>query len=371
MSFFSLLAQLAGQGGYRTVFLVKKLVIAFLLLLLTLLVTGGFVQNKDGKGVSDADTALLTQYTVRKKAYKLYRLQYKSTYPYPERSSRKVNKPMIPRQMPTETAALRKLTAKSAIVMDARSGETLYAYCAELPGQPASTIKILTGLISMRSLKRGEMVYASRRAARMPRSKIYLRRGKSYRADDLINAVLLASANDASVALAEKISGSERAFARLMTGKALEMGAKFTICKTATGLTKRGQKSTVRDLAVIFNMAMKNWGFARKMARKRVKTSDGKILKNHNKALWDVEGAEGGKTGYTRAAGQTYVGKFRRGKDALVVAVMGSKNRWQDVLNLVEYGFSRQQKRVITAHKKDTSPAGSVYADTLSVFAQK
>ena len=181
----------------------------------------------------------------------------------------------------------------------------------------------------------------------------------------MINAVLLASANDASVALAEKIAGSERAFAKLMTKKAREMGAKYTVCKTATGLTKRGQKSTVRDLAVIFNKAMKNWGFARRMARKRVKTNDGKILKNHNKALWNLEGAEGGKTGYTRAAGQTYVGKFCRGKDELVVAVMGSKSRWRDVRRLVEYGFATKQKEGIGNDVTDASQAGSGYSDRL------
>jgi len=345
-------------------FIMKKLIVALLFLVLILPVTRVFAQD-EGAGSNRSHVDSSTQYAPKKSGVKGYGHRYKSPYPYPERSYQKANKPTIPRRVPSETVLLRKLTARSAIVMDGRTGETLYAFCANLPGQPASTIKILTGLISMKALKKGEMVYASGRAARMPRSKIYLRRGKSYPADDLINAVLVASANDASVALAEKISGSEWAFAKVMTKKAREMGAKFTVCKTATGLTKRGQKSTVRDLAVIFNKAMKNWGFARRMARKRIKTNDGKILKNHNKALWNVEGAEGGKTGYTRAAGQTYVGKFRRGKDELVVAVMGSKNRWQDVRNLVEYGFARKQKGRIANDMTDASQAGSVYPDRL------
>ena len=197
----------------------------------------------------------------------------------------------------------------------------LYSHDPDRPAQPASTIKILTGLIAIRSLQDKEMVKASRRAAGMPRSKIYLKPGKSYKADDLINAVLLASANDASVALAEKVAGSEKTFAKLMTRKARSLGAKQTICKTASGLTARGQQSTARDLAKVFNRAMENKEFARRIGKSKVRTSYGKLLRNHNKALWRVKGALGGKTGYTSAARQTYVGKFARGNTELVVAI--------------------------------------------------
>ncbi|MCJ7601944.1 MAG: hypothetical protein MUO63_10655, partial [Desulfobulbaceae bacterium] len=114
----------------------------------------------------------------------------------------------------------KKLSAKSAIVMDARTGRILYVHEPDRPGQPASTIKVITGLIAINSLRDTDMVKPSSRAAMMPRSKIYLSPKKSYAADDLINAVLLASANDASVALAEKVAGSETSFAKLMTSKA-------------------------------------------------------------------------------------------------------------------------------------------------------
>ncbi len=237
----------------------------------------------------------------------------------------------------------KKLSSKSAIIIDAVTGETIYSHSAEKAGQPASTIKVLTGMIALKYLDGSELVHVSRNAARMPSSKVYLQAGKSYYADDLINAVLLSSANDASVALAEKIAGSEKAFAKLMTHKAGKLGAKRTVCKNATGLTSEGQKSTVRDLAVIFMQAMENDEFSGKMARVKVKTRYGKVLRNHNKALWQVEGAEAGKTGYTRAARQTYVGKFSRNGNEIVVAVLGSETMWDDVKNLVEYGFEVQQ----------------------------
>lgn len=236
----------------------------------------------------------------------------------------------------------KKISAKSAIVLDAKSGEVIYAQFPDLPGQPASTIKILTGLISIDSLNDRDMVPVSRRASRMPRSKIYLRKGREYPANDLINAVLLASANDASVALAEKIAGSEQVFAKLMTAKAKSFGATNTICKTSNGLTVQGQKSTARDLALIFTKAMENERFAETMSKRRIKNQNGGTVYSHNKALWRIEGSIGGKTGYTSAARQTYVGKFKRGDTELVVAFLGSETMWSDAKRLVEYGFAKR-----------------------------
>ncbi len=259
---------------------------------------------------------------------------------------------------PFSAALQAKLTCRSAYVMDAKTGRAIYAHMPDLPGQPASTVKVVTGLIAMESLRDKDLVYTSKYAANMPRSKIYLKPGKSYRATDLINAVLMASANDASVALAEKVAGSEQAFARLMTKKAEALGARNTICKTANGLTRAGQQSTPKDLATIFNKAMANREFAERMARTTVKTSDGKLLRTHNKALWTVDGAVGGKTGYTHAARKTYVGKFQRGDAELVVAIMGSEAMWQDIATLVEYGFGQQRRAGLDAEAGGRQPLG-------------
>lgn len=234
------------------------------------------------------------------------------------------------------------ISAKSAIIIDARSGETLFAKAPDNPRQPASTIKILTGMIALKSLSGSEQVQVSSWAAGQPSSKIDLNPKKQYQANDLINAVLLASANDASVALAERIAGSEISFANMMTEKARLWGAQNTICKTATGLTAKGQTSTARDLAVLFRHAMEDPAFAERMKQVKVQTTFGTLLRNHNKALWQVEGTQGGKTGYTNAARQTYVGKFKRGDKEIVVAVMGSETMWNDIKMLVKRGFSLQ-----------------------------
>jgi D-alanyl-D-alanine carboxypeptidase (penicillin-binding protein 5/6) len=261
-----------------------------------------------------------------------------------DRESR-INKNQVAVIASADESLQKKISSKSAIVMDARSGEVLFECDADLPRQPASTIKVLTGLIAIEKLNNHDRVIPSRKAAGMPRSKVYLKPGKTYKADDLINAVLLASANDASVALAEKIGGSEKKFASLMTSKAVKLGARRTVCKSASGLTKAGQCSTARDLAVIFNEAMQNREFASRMKHTKVTTSYGKTLWNHNKALWRIAGAMGGKTGYTRAARQTYVGKFEKDGEELVVAIMGSENMWDDISRLVHYGFVRQKQR--------------------------
>ena len=240
--------------------------------------------------------------------------------------------------------------------MDAVTGQAIYAQASDAPAQPASTIKVLTGVISLDALPKNTLVPVSRHAAMMPRSKVYLSPGKQYPANDLINAVLLASANDASVALAEKIAGSEQAFAQMMTAKAKSFGATNTVCKTANGLTASGQYTTAHDLAKIFNNAMRNNEFATRMAVTEVVNTDGKVIKSHNRALWQVEGAEGGKTGYTDIARKTYVGKFKRDNDEIVVSLMGSETMWQDVKSLVEYGFAKKRQERNTASVKLSSP---------------
>ena len=249
----------------------------------------------------------------------------------------------------------RKITAKSVMIINADTGETIFAKNPDLPRQPASTIKVLTGMIAIKSLKNNSLVRVTRHAQQMPRSKIYLDTKKRYKADDLINAVLLASANDASVALAEQIAGSEKNFASMMTLRAKLWGAKKTICRTANGLTARGQHTTARDLAQIFRHAMQDKEFARRMKRTKIKTSYGKLLRNHNKALWTVKGALGGKTGYTYAARQTYVGKFKRGQDSIVVAIMGSGTMWSDIKKLVEYGFKKNSQLKLARYARDDS----------------
>ncbi len=245
-----------------------------------------------------------------------------------------------PDNLPAELA---NISARSAIIMDDASNRIYFAKSPDEPRQPASTLKILTGTIALNALTGDEIVPVSREAASRPSSKMYLDPAKQYRADELISAVLLASANDASVALAELLAGTEQEFANYMTMQAQYWGANNTNCKNATGLTAKDQASTARDLARIFREAMRNPNFAAKMKTRSMITDEGNKLYNHNKALWQISGTVGGKTGYTQAARQTYVGKFTNDKGSFIVAILGSETMWHDLKRLVKYGFSRYQ----------------------------
>ena len=286
---------------------------------------------------------------------------YKPAKPAANNSPVLLNRSVKIKRKPVQSLSIsdnsfrKKLSARSAIIVDAKTGKEIYSHNPDMPRQPASTIKVITGLIAMDYLKNNALVPVSNWAASMPRSKIYIKKGKSYYADDMINAVLLASANDASVALAEKIAGSESGFAKMMTRKANELGASKTICKTASGLTAKGQQTTARDLATIFRKAMQHKEFAQRIKRLKAKTSYGKTLRSHNKAMWQISGSLGGKTGYTWAAKQTYVGKFSRNGEDILVAILGSRNMWNDIAKLVEYGFRKQQRLNLASQEKNNA----------------
>ena len=127
--------------------------------------------------------------------------------------------------------------------------------------------------------------------------------------------------------------------------------------------TAKGQQTTARDLAVIFNEAMKNQEFAERMKLRKAKTSYGKTLQSHNKALWQIDGTQGGKTGYTWAAKQTYVGKFSRNGEEILVAILGSRSMWRDIARLVEYGFSKKAQLQMAARQK-TKPETTATPET-------
>jgi D-alanyl-D-alanine carboxypeptidase (penicillin-binding protein 5/6) len=331
------------------------LLLVFLVFALSYPLEGQSADNR----ASSTGTAILTsnhKFTpIAKRLSELRREILTSYRPEPDKSpvllsrTKDIKKKPVRLVRISDSSFRKKLSARSAIVIDAETGQEIYAHNPDRPGQPASTIKVLTSLIAIDYLKNNSLVPVSGRAASMPRSKIYLKKGESYYANDLINAVLLASANDASVALAEKIGGTESSFAKMMTRKANELGARKTICKTASGLTAKGQQTTARDLAMIFGKAMKHEEFASRIKLPKARTSYGKTLRSHNKALWQIAGAEGGKTGYTWAAKQTYVGKFSRNGEEILVAILGSRNMWNDIDKLVDYGFRKKQQLRIAA----------------------
>ena len=336
----------------------------FLILFFTLALVFPFTVQSVNNSTADSDSTILTtehKFTPAKSSLSIVRQQIISSYKpvvntpvILNRSTKTKRRPVFVAKF-SDNSFRKKLSARSAIIIDARTGKEIYSHNPDVPRQPASTIKVLTGLIAIDYLKNNSLIPVSSWAASMPRSKIYLKKGKSYYANDLINAVLLSSANDASVALAENIASSESGFAKMMTRKANELGASKTICKTASGLTAKGQQTTARDLATIFRKAMQHKEFADRIKLLKTKTSYGKTLRSHNKAMWQISGSMGGKTGYTWAAKQTYVGKFSRNGEEILVAILGSRNMWNDIARLVDYGFSKKQRLQIASREKNNT----------------
>jgi D-alanyl-D-alanine carboxypeptidase len=207
-------------------------------------------------------------------------------------------------------------------------------------------------LESGRSLK--ELLTVSKAATRVPASKLYLRPGQTLTIDDLLYGLLLSSANDASMVLAEGIGGSVEHFAELMTKKANEIGAINSHFTNPHGLTAPDHYSTARDLALLFRYAMKNATFREIVQTKISSVSSNTLVRkravvrrisvrNHNRLLWNFDGALGGKTGYTLAAQKCFVGAVERNGVTIIVSILGSRDQWGDTQKLLEYGFDNYQ----------------------------
>jgi D-alanyl-D-alanine carboxypeptidase (penicillin-binding protein 5/6) len=172
--------------------------------------------------------------------------------------------------------------------------------------------------------------------------------------EELLYGIMLASANDASVVLAEGISGSVESFAEQMTKKAHELGAINSNFTNPHGLTAPDHYSTARDLAILFRYAMRNALFREIVQTKfssvnstalvRKKVVPRRIsVRNHNRLLWDFDGALGGKTGYTVAAQKCFVGAVQRNGVTLIVSILGARDQWGDTKRLLAYGFDNYE----------------------------
>ncbi|MCL4502455.1 MAG: serine hydrolase, partial [Deltaproteobacteria bacterium] len=232
-----------------------------------------------------------------------------------------------------------EVSAKSFVLMDAKTGQILLSLNPQLFWPPASTLKVMTALAVVDHLKMDDTVSVSAYAASAPASKINIKPGETYTVRDMLYALLLSSANDAARALAEKVSGSEEAFCRQTTREVRQWGAYRTSLCTANGLPADNQFSTAQDLALMFKKAMENPELAKIMGTKYYTIQGGKELRNHNRFLFTTPLAVAGKTGYTRASKTTYVGMFQKDDKALIVAMMGSTKKWADLRPLIEKGF--------------------------------
>lgn len=257
----------------------------------------------------------------------------------------------------------------AAMVMDARTGEVLHSRNADTRLHPASLTKMMTLYIAFEAVRNGEitmdtMVRVSKNAASEPPSKLGLRAGQKIALRYLVRAAAVKSANDAATAIGEAISGSEAAFARRMTRTAKALGMTRTTFKNANGLTEAGHLSTARDMTILGRHILYDYPeyynlFSRQSTHAGIKT----VSNTNRRLLAAYRGADGIKTGYTRAAGFNLVASAKRGNQRIIATVFGGKSstsRNAKVAELLDLGFRRAPSQAPLR-----KPAAPAYAGNL------
>lgn len=260
--------------------------------------------------------------------------------------------------------------APSAVVMEAETGTVLYAKEETAERAPASVTKIMTMLLVLEAVECGELkmedlVTASQQAKEMGGTQINLDIGEQMSVYDLMMAVAVASANDAALALAEQVGGSESGFVTMMNNRAAELGMGNTVFQNPHGLPEEGHHTSALDIAKM-TAALLKMSMATEFIGCETYTvrpdSNPYQMRNTNKLLSTYQGCIGGKTGYTEDAGYCMSLAAARENMTLVTVVMGeadTKTRQADLLKLMDYGFGRFRTFAI--------PVEPVIADPIAV----
>ncbi|MHB8172586.1 MAG: D-alanyl-D-alanine carboxypeptidase family protein [Thermincolia bacterium] len=243
--------------------------------------------------------------------------------------------------------------AKSAILMDVTTGKVLYEKNPRERRPMASTTKITTAIVTLEKATLAEEVYVSETAAVTGEAAIWLETGERLTVEQLVYAVMLYSANDAAVALAEHVGGTEKDFIRMMNEKAREIGVKDTNYVNPHGLYDPQHYSTAYDLAVLARYGMEKVPMFKEVVstwREQIPWAGhpwDRVLYNRNKLLKQYQGADGVKTGYIREAGRCLVGSATRNGQQLVAVVLDSPDMFGEVAALLDYGFANYTLREV------------------------
>lgn len=261
------------------------------------------------------------------------------------------------------------LTSKSSILMEASTGQILYENNAEEAMPPASVTKIMTLLLIFEAQKEGkfqwdDMITVSEYAASMGGSQVFLEPEEQQTAKDMVKCIAVASANDASVAMAEFIGGSEEGFVAMMNEKAKELGMKNTVFKNACGLDVEGHVTSAKDIAIMSRTLITEFPevtefttiWMDKITHKTRKGESEFGLANTNKLIKWYSGATGLKTGSTSAAKFCLSGTAKRNDTELIAVVMAApdpKTRFQEVMKMLDWGFANFEVKKIVFQGED------------------
>lgn len=265
--------------------------------------------------------------------------------------------------------------------MDARTGEVVWSKNPDQRRAPASTTKIVTTMLALESGRLDESFTVSSRAQKQVPSKLYLREGQKLTLRDLTYSLMLKSANDGAVVVAEGLGGSVESFAKQMTARAKKAGASRTSFRNPSGLTHAEHLSTARDLGNILRAALDVPGFRRVAGTqsRKIRIRGSKVrnvsLSNKNRLVRGYFASVIGKTGYTRAAGRCFAGAATYEGREVIVVILGSKDLWGDTKKLVEWAHrgdgKTQWPRVQMASAKTEAPAAKSKAEAAPKPAPK
>ncbi|PLA75397.1 serine-type D-Ala-D-Ala carboxypeptidase [Hydrogenovibrio sp. SC-1] len=239
------------------------------------------------------------------------------------------------------------IQAKAYVLIDYDSGKTIASLNPQNRIEPASLTKIMTGYVVISELKNGTIqlndeVTISTKAWQMPGSRMFIEVGKKVTVQDLIKGMVIQSGNDASVALAEHVAGSEEVFAELMNRYAQSLGMNDTHFVNATGLPHPDHYTTAADLAILTQALINNYPEEYQWYSKKKFTYNGITQYNRNKLLWQDPSVDGLKTGHTESAGFCLVTSAKREEMRLISVLLGAedaKQRVQESQKLLNYGF--------------------------------
>ena len=234
----------------------------------------------------------------------------------------------------------------SYVLYEPTTKKVLVSFNADEPVQPASLTKLMTSYVVADYLREDfisldDAPKISIKAWKTEGSRMFIREGKKVPVSELIKGMVIQSGNDASVALAEHVAGSEENFAYLMNGYATELGMENTSFNNATGLPDPLNVTSAYDLAILTSALINNFPEHYKLYSEKSYTYAGIKQPNRNRLLWRSDIFDGAKTGYHSQAGYCLVGSAIRGDMRLVAVVLGSENdkRFNDVSALMDYGF--------------------------------
>ncbi len=240
------------------------------------------------------------------------------------------------------------VSAEACVLMDAESGIVIYEKNPDAQMLIASTTKIMTALVVIESCAMDEVVEIKPEWAATEGSSMGLKAGESCSVRELLYGLLLASGNDAGVALACHTAGSVEKFAELMNEKADELGMENSHFTNPHGLDEPEHYSTARDMAKLAAAAVENRELALIAATAEVRLSPTRYFANHNKLLRQCEGCIGLKTGYTSKAGRTLVSVCEREGTRLVCVTLRDGDDWADHSQLYDWGFANYAGRMVT-----------------------